>query len=95
MLWRGVSPKLFLRDHVQYQETPPMSDYRLIALVAVMVLAQGAPALAEQPSMTARTLIDRAQIARRLRTCSSTITASSEPDVAISEPSMLQMVFWT
>jgi hypothetical protein len=39
-----------------------MSDFRLIALVAVIVIAQGAPTLAQQPSMTASTLIDRAQI---------------------------------
>jgi SnoaL-like domain len=40
----------------------PMSDFRVIALAAVMLSAPGAPALAEQPSMTLTTLIDRAQI---------------------------------
>jgi hypothetical protein len=49
-------------DHVQYvQETAPMSHFRLVALI-VMLSAQGAPALAEQPPMTVTTLIDRAQI---------------------------------
>ena len=38
-----------------------MSHFRLIALI-VMLSAQGAPALAEQPPMTVTTLIDRAQI---------------------------------
>ena len=38
-----------------------MSHLRLIALI-VMLSAQGAPALAEQPPMTVTTLIDRAQI---------------------------------
>jgi hypothetical protein len=40
----------------------PMSDFRVIALATVMLSAQGAPALAEQPPMTLTTLIDRAQI---------------------------------
>jgi hypothetical protein len=39
-----------------------MSGIRLIALVAVVLGAQDAPALAEQPPMTITTLIDRAQI---------------------------------
>ena len=38
-----------------------MSDFRLIVLI-VMLSAQGAPALAEQPPMTVTALIDRAQI---------------------------------
>ena len=39
-----------------------MSELRLIAVAAVMLGALGAPALAEQPSLTVNTLIDRAQI---------------------------------
>jgi hypothetical protein len=39
-----------------------MSDLRLIAVVTVMLGTLGAPALAEQPSLTVNTLIDRAQI---------------------------------
>ena len=39
-----------------------MSAIRTIALTAVVLSAQGAPALAEQPPMTVATLIDRAQI---------------------------------
>jgi hypothetical protein len=38
-----------------------MFDFRLIAMI-VMLSAQGAPALAEQPPMTVTTLVDRAQI---------------------------------
>jgi len=44
------------------QETAPMPDLRWIAVVAVMLIAHGAPALAEQPSLTVNSLIDRAQI---------------------------------
>ena len=38
-----------------------MSHFRLIAVI-VMLSAQGAPALAEQPPMSVTTLVDRAQI---------------------------------
>jgi hypothetical protein len=39
-----------------------MSDLRWIAVVAVMLVAHGAPALAEQPPLTVNSLMDRAQI---------------------------------
>jgi hypothetical protein len=39
-----------------------MSDFRMLALGALMLLAPGVAALAEQPQITASTLIDRAQI---------------------------------
>jgi ketosteroid isomerase-like protein len=39
-----------------------MSDFPMLALGALMLLAPGGAALAEQPPLTASTLIDRAQI---------------------------------
>lgn len=39
-----------------------MSDLRLMSLVAMILLAQAAPAVAAQPAMSVTSLIDRAQI---------------------------------
>jgi hypothetical protein len=39
-----------------------MSDFRMLALAALLLLTPGAAALAGQPPITASTLIDRAQI---------------------------------
>src|SRR5215475_10432360 len=44
------------------QESATMSELRMFALSALLLLAPGAAALAGQPPITASTLVDRAQI---------------------------------